>query len=99
MANDRDTGWPGAGDAAALHLHRRGGAHGGCSGTGPTHRPDPAGDRVRRRTDRDDAGCGGDMTDFDPAQHRMVTEQRWFEDFRLGERFVLPSRTMTEAVF
>ena len=21
------------------------------------------------------------MTDFDPAQHRMVSEQRWFEDF------------------
>jgi len=39
------------------------------------------------------------MTDFDPAEHRMVAEQRWFEDFRLGERFVLPSRTMTEAVF
>ena len=36
---------------------------------------------------------------FDPAAHRMVAEQRWFEDFRLGERFVLPSRTMTEAVF
>jgi acyl dehydratase len=29
----------------------------------------------------------------------MVAEQRWFEDFALGERFVLPSRTMTEAVF
>ena len=39
------------------------------------------------------------MTEFDPARHRMVQEQRWFEDFRLGERFVLPSRTMTEAVF
>jgi acyl dehydratase len=39
------------------------------------------------------------MTDFDPTQHRMVPEQRWFDDFRLGERFVLPSRTMTEAVF
>jgi acyl dehydratase len=39
------------------------------------------------------------MSGFDPAQHRMVPEQRWFEDFRLGERFVLPSRTMTEAVF
>ena len=36
---------------------------------------------------------------FDPAAHRMVAEQRWFEDFRLGERFPLPSRTMTEAVF
>ena len=39
------------------------------------------------------------MTEFDPAAHRMVPAQRWFEDFSLGERFVLPSRTMTEAVF
>jgi acyl dehydratase len=39
------------------------------------------------------------MTDFDPATHRMVPAQRWFEDFTLGERFVLPSRTMTEAIF
>jgi len=39
------------------------------------------------------------VTEFDPAQHRMVPAQRWFEDFALGERFVLPSRTMTEAVF
>ena len=39
------------------------------------------------------------MTEFDPTRHRMVPEQRWFEDFRIGERFVLPSRTMTEAVF
>jgi acyl dehydratase len=40
-----------------------------------------------------------DMNDFDPAQHRMVPEQRWFEDFVLGERFVIPSRTQTSAVF
>lgn len=39
------------------------------------------------------------MTAFDPATHRMVPQQRWFEDFVLGERFVLPSRTMTEAIF
>jgi len=39
------------------------------------------------------------MTGFDPTAHRMIPEQRWFEDFVLGERFVLPSRTMTEAVF
>jgi len=39
------------------------------------------------------------MTEFDPAEHRMVGEQRWFEDFVLGERFVIPSRTMTTAVF
>jgi acyl dehydratase len=39
------------------------------------------------------------MSEFDPASHRMIAEQRWFEDFVLGERFILPSRTMTEAVF
>jgi hypothetical protein len=31
---------------------------------------------------------------FDPSAHRMVPEQRWFEDFRLGERFPLRGRTM-----
>ena len=36
---------------------------------------------------------------FDRRAHRMIAEQRWFEDFRLGERFPLPSRTMTSAVF
>ena len=40
-----------------------------------------------------------DMTEFDPAQHRMVADQRWFEDFTLGKRFVIPSRTQTSAVF
>jgi len=39
------------------------------------------------------------MADFDPATHRMVVQQRWFEDFALGERFVIPSRTMTGAIF
>ena len=39
------------------------------------------------------------MTTFDPSRHRMVPEQRWFDDFSLGECFVLPSRTMTEAIF
>ncbi|MCP1754007.1 hypothetical protein ABIF29_009234 [Bradyrhizobium elkanii] len=39
------------------------------------------------------------MSDFDPTQHRMVPAQRWFEDFVLGERFVIPSRTQTSAVF
>lgn len=39
------------------------------------------------------------MTDFDPSQHRMIPTQRWFEDFVVGERFVLPSRTQTSAVF
>jgi acyl dehydratase len=39
------------------------------------------------------------MTDpFDPARHRRF-DNRWFEDFALGERFVLPSRTMTDALF
>jgi len=35
---------------------------------------------------------------FDPKTHRLA-EQRWFEDFRLGERFVIPSRTVTDAQF
>lgn len=39
------------------------------------------------------------MPDFAPASHRVVSEQRWFEDFVLGERFVLPSRTQTSAIF
>lgn len=39
------------------------------------------------------------MSTFDPAAHRLVPAQRYFEDFALGERFVLPSRTMTDAVF
>jgi acyl dehydratase len=39
------------------------------------------------------------MAEFDPATHRMVPQQRWFEDFVLGERFAIPSRTMTSAIF
>lgn len=39
------------------------------------------------------------MAEFDPTAHRLVPEQRWFEDFSIGERFLLPSRTMTEAIF
>jgi acyl dehydratase len=35
---------------------------------------------------------------FDPSAH-AVTPQRWFEDFVVGERYVLPSRTITEANF
>lgn len=35
---------------------------------------------------------------FDPATHRLC-EERYFDDFVLGERFVLPSRTMTDALF
>jgi acyl dehydratase len=49
------------------------------------------GNSARRRFVTEDAA-------FDPAQHRMAPT-RWFEDFRLGERFVLPSRTITEANF
>ena len=36
---------------------------------------------------------------FDPARHRLVAESRYFEDFSLGERFVLPSRTVGESHF
>lgn len=33
-----------------------------------------------------------------PPTHYLC-EQRFFEDFHVGERFVLPSRTMTDALF
>jgi acyl dehydratase len=38
------------------------------------------------------------VSDFDPASHRVVP-QRGFEDLIVGERFVLPSRTISEANF
>ena len=37
-------------------------------------------------------------TTFDPRNHRMCAT-RYFEDFVVGEKFVLPSRTMTDALF
>jgi len=36
--------------------------------------------------------------DFDPARHQAAPT-RWFDDFQAGERFYLPSRTVTEAHF
>ncbi len=39
------------------------------------------------------------VTQFDPKSHKLTDESRYFEDFTLGERFVLPSRTMTDAHF
>ena len=38
------------------------------------------------------------MPAFDPRSHQLA-EQRWFDDFRVGEVFRLPSRTMTDAHF
>jgi acyl dehydratase len=35
---------------------------------------------------------------FDPANHRRLPN-RWFDDFRVGEKFILPSRTMTGGLF
>ena len=35
---------------------------------------------------------------FDRRRHR-IAEQRSFEDLRVGERFPIPSRTVTEAYF
>lgn len=35
---------------------------------------------------------------FDPTQHRLA-DSRYFEDFRVGESFAIPSRTVTEAQF
>ncbi|HYZ32268.1 MAG TPA: MaoC family dehydratase [Crenalkalicoccus sp.] len=39
------------------------------------------------------------MSGFDPRAHRLIERQRYFEDFTLGERFPLPSRTMTSGIF
>ncbi|HMN71227.1 MAG TPA: MaoC family dehydratase [Rhodoblastus sp.] len=36
--------------------------------------------------------------EFDPQAH-LCAEQRWFEDFRIGERYILPSRTVNSANF
>ena len=38
------------------------------------------------------------MSEFDPRNHRVVP-QRGFEDLKLGEKFALPSRTITVANF
>ncbi|MGA9705412.1 MaoC family dehydratase [Pseudomonas sp.] len=38
------------------------------------------------------------VPDLPHLSHQMCA-QRYFEDFELGERFVLPSRTMTDALF
>jgi acyl dehydratase len=35
---------------------------------------------------------------MDPSTHSLC-EQRYFDDFAVGERFNIPSRTMTEALF
>jgi acyl dehydratase len=40
----------------------------------------------------------GDDPAFTPAAHRFG-ETRWFDDLEVGERFYIPSRTMTEALF
>ncbi len=42
--------------------------------------------------------ASGSQPAFDPASHRRHPT-RWFDEFRLHERFVLPSRTMTDAIF
>lgn len=36
---------------------------------------------------------------FDVARDHRFSETRWFEDFQLGERFWIPSRTQTDALF
>jgi acyl dehydratase len=69
--------------------------HEEMSGLSQSLRRDTDTDRPREEPQR----RAQDMTEFDPTQHRMIPEQRWFEDFALGERFVLPSRTQTSAVF
>jgi acyl dehydratase len=36
---------------------------------------------------------------FDVARDHRFAQARWFEDFQLGERFWIPSRTQTDALF
>ena len=36
---------------------------------------------------------------FDAARDHRFAETRWFEDFGLGEKFWIPSRTQTDALF
>jgi len=40
-----------------------------------------------------------EAADSRPWRQPKVPEQRYFEDFRLGERFISPSRTQTDALF
>ena len=48
---------------------------------------------------RGEDGEGGRAApDFDPAAHAGGAG-RWFEDFEIGERFPIPSRTLTTAHF
>ena len=37
--------------------------------------------------------------DFDAARDHRFADTRWFDDFAVGERFWIPSRTQTEALF
>ena len=39
------------------------------------------------------------QTEFDAARDHRFAATRWFEDFALGERFYIPSRTQTDALF
>jgi len=36
---------------------------------------------------------------FDAVRDHRFAETRWFEDFKLGEKFWVPSRTQTDALF
>ena len=38
-------------------------------------------------------------TGASPDFRKPMCPQRWFEDFEVGEEFVIPSRTMTDALF
>ncbi len=38
-------------------------------------------------------------TGFDAARDHRFAATRWFDDFALGERFYIPSRTQTDALF
>ena len=45
------------------------------------------------------AGQAASSTGFDVHRDHRFGPTRWFEDFRVGERFWIPSRTLTDALF
>ena len=48
---------------------------------------------------QDNTPPAGTGTAARPPEAEPMCPQRWFDDFRIGERFVLPSRTITDALF
>jgi acyl dehydratase len=44
-------------------------------------------------------GPRGPDKDFDPERHHYFVEPRYLEDLKVGEKFYMPSRTLTDGMF